>query len=502
MTTVKRLDPADVERMKRNYDRANEITVKQGKAAQHERAYKAKPGTALWIMLSPIRAKEAGKRLEESIPDTKGFYLITQPSGAQSWAFRYRRPQNQKWAKLTIGSVDLSAELQHGETPEFDTPLNLAAARELAEDCARALRRKTDPDTLKKKQQAVSEELQTMRMDGVLFDTVVVEFMLKYPLGRNQKKARASTIQSAAGHLGLKPDGNGGWTPTGNGVLSHWKGKLFARHDGTPALTKKDAYEIIDGMGDRPISANRTVTALKHFGSWTEDRSYVSVNPFATLKIQYPKKQSFRILSAAEIKALFKVVETAKPHEAIGYPYGRIAQLVLVTGQRPGEVRTAEWSEFNFAEREWTIPGYKTKNGQTHVVPLTQIALELLASLPDRGPFLFMAEGSANPVHKQSRVAARLLERVGETVERNYAKEAPATKENPFTGPWVTHSLRHTCFSGMTAAGVPGWLADKVVNHAAPAMQQVYDQHDYAREKAEALAKWEAHLEGLIAVTS
>jgi integrase len=53
----------------------------------------------------------------------------------------------------------------------------------------------------------------------------------------------------------------------------------------------------------------------------------------------------------------------------------RLAPLVFV---RPGELRTAEWSEFDLAAAEWRIPAAKMKMKETHIVPLSRQAVAIL----------------------------------------------------------------------------------------------------------------------------
>nr|WP_227698620.1 tyrosine-type recombinase/integrase [Sphingomonas hengshuiensis] len=56
----------------------------------------------------------------------------------------------------------------------------------------------------------------------------------------------------------------------------------------------------------------------------------------------------------------------------------RIAPHVFV---RPGELRAAEWGEFDLSAKVWTIPGEKMKRGRPHRVPLSKQILALLAAL-------------------------------------------------------------------------------------------------------------------------
>jgi integrase len=55
---------------------------------------------------------------------------------------------------------------------------------------------------------------------------------------------------------------------------------------------------------------------------------------------------------------------------------------VILTGQRRSEVAEMKWSEINLERATWTIPAARSKNGQSHEVPLSASAMSLLKSLP------------------------------------------------------------------------------------------------------------------------
>src|SRR5437667_368529 len=56
----------------------------------------------------------------------------------------------------------------------------------------------------------------------------------------------------------------------------------------------------------------------------------------------------------------------------------KLAPLVFV---RPGELRAAEWTEFDLVNAEWRIPGERMKMGDPHLVPLSRQALAILREL-------------------------------------------------------------------------------------------------------------------------
>ena len=60
------------------------------------------------------------------------------------------------------------------------------------------------------------------------------------------------------------------------------------------------------------------------------------------------------------------------------------------------------------------------------------------------------------------------------------------------------HALRHTAKTGMTKIGVTRFIADKVLNHSDSSVGQKYDHYEYAKEKREALLKWERQIERIV----
>jgi integrase len=68
--------------------------------------------------------------------------------------------------------------------------------------------------------------------------------------------------------------------------------------------------------------------------------------------------------------------------EAIGWPWGPLGKLLLLTAQRRGEVAGATWGELDLEKRLWTIPRERAKNDRAHQVYLGDLALEVLDTVP------------------------------------------------------------------------------------------------------------------------
>jgi len=121
---------------------------------------------------------------------------------------------------------------------------------------------------------------------------------------------------------------------------------------------------------------------------------------------QPPKRHFAAIVDPDQVGALLRAI-----HSYHGHPYSvaalKLAPLVFV---RPGELRTAEWSEIDLDAAEWRIPGRKMKMGLDHIVPLSRQAVELFASLKPMtgdGVYVFPSiRTSARPMSENTLNAA------------------------------------------------------------------------------------------------
>jgi integrase len=80
--------------------------------------------------------------------------------------------------------------------------------------------------------------------------------------------------------------------------------------------------------------------------------------------------------------------------EEVGYPYGTIVQLLILTGQRRGEIAAlrASWID----DESITFPARITKNGREHRIPLGSLTKEIIESVPGEDDLLFPARGKTD----------------------------------------------------------------------------------------------------------
>ncbi|MGO4917806.1 tyrosine-type recombinase/integrase [Pseudogemmobacter sp. W21_MBD1_M6] len=151
-------------------------------------------------------------------------------------------------------------------------------------------------------------------------------------------------------------------------------------------VRRRDVIEVVEAKAERtPRAAAQLLLYARLMFDYATDRDYLPANPLAGLKpsaIKVKGKRDplkpvtrARVLDEEEIRAFWCGVETCGLHKLTAFAL----KLVLVTGQRPGEVAGMHDSEI--AGRIWTIPAERRGKTQTaHEVYLTGTALEVLDS--------------------------------------------------------------------------------------------------------------------------
>jgi integrase len=165
----------------------------------------------------------------------------------------------------------------------------------------------------------------------------------------------------------------------------------------------------------------------------------------------------------------------------MGYPYGAIFRMLILTGQREREVGDMRWSEVNFEKKLWTIPANRMKGGRAHEVPLAPHALALLGELPrfTSGECVFTTTDGAKPVNNFSRAKARMDALSG-------------------VSGWVIHDLRRTMRTHLSGLPVQDLVRELAIAHARPGLHKVYDLHAYQDEKRQCLYLWENRLLAIV----
>jgi integrase len=240
-------------------------------------------------------------------------------------------------------------------------------------------------------------------------------------------------------------------------------------------ISSKDIERLLDGVIARgaPVAANRLLSRLRTFFRWCVKRGEVERDPTAMLDKPEKEKTRDRILSDDEIVLFWRAADS------VGWPYGPLAQLLLLTAQRRNEVADMEWAEFDLDKQLWGIPKERSKNGMAHEVHLSPIACETLAKLPriNGSRYVFTTTG-AKPVSVWTGAKASLDKHTGEIPH------------------WTLHDLRRTAASRM-ARFAPPHVVDKILNHSGR-ISGVAAVYQYSDERQIALDNWSRYLGNLL----
>jgi integrase len=244
-------------------------------------------------------------------------------------------------------------------------------------------------------------------------------------------------------------------------------------------ITKLEISQKLARLKDTPSQQNHAAVYAKIFFNWTISEGYLETNPLQHYK-QGKKVRRKRILIDDELSAVWHAADE------LGGMFGVIVQLIMLTGQRRGEIAALLESYYSHNQQTVTLPGELTKNHLEHTFPVGAMAVQLISAqiAADRreSNFLFPSRTSIERPFNGWSKCKRELDKL--------AKIAP----------WTLHDLRRTFRSGLGRLGVRPDVAERLVNHvsARSAMEEIYDLHGYLPETREAMGKWETYLASVI----
>ncbi|MEY8119257.1 tyrosine-type recombinase/integrase [Falsihalocynthiibacter sp. BN13B15] len=243
-------------------------------------------------------------------------------------------------------------------------------------------------------------------------------------------------------------------------------------------LKQSDLQRMVDVVArDAPIAANRLVSELKHFTGWAFRRGYLEAHVGAALEKPTKEKPRDRILSFEEIGAIWHATE------ALGPMVGGFVRVLMLTGQRRGDVAGMRWEEIE--GNRWEIPSTRTKNAKPHIVHLSASVLEVLADVKDAEPQgaarrkgVVFSHGAGNEIKTFHRYKATLDSLSG-------------------VADWTFHDFRTAFASHCAESGISEGIVDRVLNHVAggsqvSAIARVYQRSELLAPRAQALDRWES----------
>jgi len=374
------------------------------------------------------------------ISDGGGLYLLVQPNGSKLWRLAYRFGGKQKL--LALGSY-----------PE----ISLGAARDRRSEAKRLLQEDTDPSTQRRidRQRAATAAANTFRL-------VAEELLAKY-----EREGRAGVTLAKHRWLYSFAYPSLGDRPVAEitapdllralRVLEH-KGLHESARRLRSACGRVFRYAIATGRADRDPSADLkgalTVPQVTHRAA---------------------------IVDPKEIGGLLRAIDGYVGHPATAAAL-RLAPHLFV---RPGELRHAEWSEFDLDAAVWVIPAAKMKMRRPHKVPLSRQSLVILKRLKEvtgRGRWLFPSVRSmVRPISENTLNAA--LRRLGYT-----------------SAEMTSHGFRGMAATRLNETGKwnPDAIERQMAHQEQNAVRRAYTHNaEYWPERVKMMQEWANYLDQL-----
>lgn len=250
--------------------------------------------------------------------------------------------------------------------------------------------------------------------------------------------------------------------------------KRFVRY-GDMRLSDISPHDVRTTMGKlvhSPAVQHRTYTVLRAFLRWAHRQHYIDRDPMERMQAPPGSTPRDRVLTDDELRRVWLAAEDDS--------YGRIVKLLILTGQRRGEITGLTGGMIG--ADTITLPADHTKNGRQHVLPLGAIAKEVLGCPRGKDDLYFLARGCTTPFNGFSKGKAHLDKRCG-------------------FSDWTVHDLRRTFASGLASIGVALPVIERLLNHVSGSfggIVGVYQRYDFMPEMQDAIERWETHVQGLI----
>lgn len=271
-------------------------------------------------------------------------------------------------------------------------------------------------------------------------------------------------------------------------------------------VRRRDVIDMVETKAEKtPRSAAQLLIYTRKILSYAADREIIPANPVADLKPTsitvkgqrnpLKAKSRDRVLGHDEIRAFWTNAENSDLHRLTAL----CLKMVLVTGQRPGEVAGMHKDEI--MGRWWMIPASRRgKTESPQEVYLSDTALKIIADAKTElerlhqrrkepwGGFIFEARPGA-PITNAA--LARAVLRAGEAMGD--------TGKADGRGRWRPHDLRRTMRTELSACKVRPDIAEIVTGHVIPGIRGVYDRYDFKDERQVSLEAWDARLSLIVA---
>lgn len=377
-----------------------------------------------------------------------GFGLRISHGGTRTWLAQVRVLKNGAWkqTRITLGRYPV---------------MSLAEARDAAREAQKDAHAGRDPRGRAKRDKAALE-----KASQDTWTALAELFLSKYP---KKKGLRESTIRDYRRALQ-------------GSDIQDWADRPVKN------ITRDEISDKLDTVAERaPIHANRLRAYWGKFFNWLLSKRKVDVNPVIGIERPAPEISRDRFLEEKEIPSVWQAFDAAGP------AFSSMMKVLLLTGQREGEIAALKWSEVVDLDGESPkieLSSERTKNRKPHIIPLSPQAAEIIKAQPrfKGGIYVFTSGNGTNHLKGFSKGKAKI--------------DAALVVANIDIPAWRIHDLRRT-----VATGLSEWLeiephvVESILNHISgfrAGVAGTYNRALYLPQRTTTLISWANHIDGLL----
>ncbi len=391
--------------------------------------------------LTDAVVKQAPTRAHRyEIAEASGLAVRVSLNGAKTWVWRYRFRGKQK--RLTLGAYPA---------------MGLGEARIRLGEVQEKLAKGHDPADQRPPRDTVAD----------LVEVYVERHARRLRTAKEEERRLRADVLPALGQVRLA--------------------ELSRRQIGDLLHRKAEAAKARGGNG---TTANRLHSLLQRLLNKGVEWGYLDANPADKVGRPVEESSRSRVFSDAELALLWERIGRLPD-----YRTRSVLQLLVLTGQRVGEVAGMTRAEVDLGAARWTLPAGRTKNGREHVVPLTAPALEVIgAALRASEGFehLFPAPGGRRGPHLHRHSVEQAWRRLCGREEIGVIDATP-------------HDVRRTVATRLADLGVQPHVVEALLNHVGghrAGVAGIYNRARYETEMRVALERWTQCLINLLRMSA
>ncbi len=239
-------------------------------------------------------------------------------------------------------------------------------------------------------------------------------------------------------------------------------------------VTRSQIVSTLQNLAPTPSEQHHAFVALRTLFNWCLKQGLLDSSPVANLSLGFTPQERDRVLSNDELKTVYM---NAVAHS---HPFGHIMRLIILSGQRRGEIAAMEWDWIDTTNKVINFPANIAKNRLAHTIPYSALTQAVFNQVPNTGKYLFGNDRG--------------------TYFSGWGKSKARFDKDIEITPYVIHDIRRTYSSTMASLNIPLHVTEKLLNHKTGTISgvaAVYNKHTYQKEMKRAVVTYEKFISKL-----